>query len=116
MLALLFPYLVKAETTRAGCHWVTGHGGEFLQCMPNYYIQGACESNGNLPECKVGGGGIGKAVGTAIYCCPTTDDLNFSQRTNCIKIGQHSGHNLICPYETAAFGRCFSTSKGIKFY
>ena len=124
LLLTLIINAIYAEE-RASCYWpTTNESGKMISCMPGYYIKGACESYQH-PECKINTG-IQKAL-NGIKCCPVTDELNFDNRSNCIYIGQNrlmpvtsvhkridvfSGHNLACPYNTAAFGRCSSSSPG----
>ena len=48
----------------------------------------------------------------AIKCCKVQPNLNFGNRKQCVTIGHNSGHNLSCPYDTAAFGRCSSAHDG----
>ena len=125
MLLTLFIKTLYAEE-RASCYWpTTNESDKIISCMPGYYIKGACESYQH-PECKINTG-IQKAL-NGIKCCPVTEELNFGNRSNCIYIGQNrsvkrvikyiivsiyfSGHNLACPYNTAAFGRCSSSSPG----
>ena len=48
-LSVIFYHLTQAET---GCYWATGNTGAFLECLPEHYIQGACES-GQRAECRL---------------------------------------------------------------
>ena len=35
------------------CYWAIGESGDFLECLPDFYIKGACES-GSRSDCKFG--------------------------------------------------------------
>ena len=35
------------------CYWAIGESGDFLECLPEFYIKGGCES-GSRSDCKLG--------------------------------------------------------------
>ena len=35
------------------CYWAIGETGDFLECLPDFYIKGGCES-GSRSDCKLG--------------------------------------------------------------
>ena len=35
------------------CYWAIGETGDFLECLPEFYIKGGCES-GSRSDCKLG--------------------------------------------------------------
>ena len=65
---------------RFGCEWVTGGTGDFIECEPDFYIQGACESGQNK-DCKVEGLVGHDAFG--IRCCPVKEGFQFSNPREC---------------------------------
>lgn len=64
------------------CYWISASkSGEDLECLPDHYIDGACESGLN-DDCKVDG--ILGSQSAGIHCCPSDRNLNFEQQTNCV--------------------------------
>ena len=99
--------LSSVSASEVGCYWATGNTGAFLECLPEHYIQGACES-GQRAECRIN---FRATVSAGIKCCPTTPEMNFGSRRECAWFGANSGSTVTCPASNAAFGRCSTTGR-----
>ena len=77
------------------CYWSAGHSGQFIECLPDFYIKGACES-GSSNDCKVL---LTKKDSFGVKCCPVTEELNFGNTQGCKWLGGNSGDkvNLLKP-------------------
>lgn len=91
------------------CYWEGVKSGRYLECKPDHYMKGACES-GSRNDCNIDNGIIGGSS-FGIKCCPTTKDLDFAERDECQWFGGASGDNVSCPNGTAAFGRCSTSAR-----
>ena len=91
------------------CYWEGVKSGRYLECKPDHYMKGACES-GSRNDCNIDNGIIGGSS-FGIKCCPTTKDLDFAERDECQWLGGASGENVSCPNGTAAFGRCSTSAR-----
>lgn len=92
-----------------GCYWTGSKSGQFLECLPDYFIKGGCES-GSRNDCNIDAGIVGTDASFGIKCCPSDRSLNFHGQEECLWIGGESGANVACGNGRAAFGRC-STSQ-----
>ena len=63
-----------------GCYWAVGVSGQRLGCLPDFYIDGGCESD-NSEDCNFDGILGGESFG--IHCCPSDRNMNFVDITNC---------------------------------
>ena len=105
----LFLLLVNYSwADRDGCEWLTGETGDFVECQPDYYIRGACESGSNK-DCQVEGLIGHQAFG--IHCCPIKTGFEFGNTRECKWFGGASGDYITCVDGQAAFGRCQTSSK-----
>merc|ERR1711962_1918944 len=98
------------------CHWITGGSGDFIQCLPDFYIDATCGS-GSREDCRFmregedGTAQMGKYA-FGIHCCPATKQLPVGAPDDCQWYGANTGENAECPGVNAAFGRC-STNKSV---
>lgn len=113
LFALLLVNCHVARADRDGCEWLTGATGDFLECEPDFYIRGACESgtenHGSGRDCQVNGLIGHQAFG--IHCCPIRDGFDFGNTRECKWFGGASGDYVSCVDGQAAFGRCQTSSK-----
>ena len=104
---------VAAPGPGPACYWQGAKSGTYLECLPDYYIRGACES-GSCDDCQVDSSGIiGSDASFGIRCCPSESwpgGLDFHEQRDCEWLGGDSGVNVPCKQNRAAFGRC-STSQ-----
>lgn len=100
-----------AERRPGDCYWAVGHSGDEVECLPDFYIAGACESAGR-EECRVSGF-EGFAMG--IHCCPSDKDHHFEDREDCAWGDAESGEDISCPEGKAAFGRCATSNKNSSY-
>ena len=106
-VVLLSIKLCFCQVGGGGCYWAVGKSGNNLECLPDFYIHGGCES-GSRDDCTFDGLVGGDAFG--IQCCPSDRQMNFEGATNCIWYHGLSGRLVACPEGQVAFGRC-STSQ-----
>ena len=69
--------LIKAP---GDCYWTGAGSGSQLECLPEFYIKGGCES-GSRDNCHVDG--IIGSQSFGIHCCPVDRSLALGNRSNC---------------------------------
>ena len=74
------------------CYWTSAGSGYNIECLPEFYIKGGCES-GSRDDCKFDGILGGEAFG--IRCCPVDRTLALGERNNCEwNYGTRQGSNF----------------------
>ena len=96
---------VAVAQSQSSCYWAGTTSGKYLECLPDFYLKGACES-GSRNDCNIDAGIIGTDASFGIKCCPTDRNLDLSSRGECLWVGGDSGINVACNNGMAAFGRC----------
>merc|ERR1712156_823907 len=96
-----------------GCYWAGSKSGEFVECLPDFYVKGACES-GSRNDCNIDAGIIGTDASFGIKCCPSDRTLDFTNQDECLWLAADTGENLACGEERAAFGRCSTSARSGK--
>ena len=62
------------------CYWTSAGTGFNIDCLPDFYIKGGCES-GSRDDCKFDGILGGEAFG--IRCCAVDRSLDLGDKYNC---------------------------------
>ena len=88
------------DLTEESCHWMAGHSGQYIDCLPDFYVKGACES-GHNNDCKIDSLKGKDAFG--LKCCPATKELDFRHSHNCQWLGGKTGEK-----EVLIFPKIFS--------
>ena len=95
------------------CYWAGQKSGGYIECLPDFYIKGACES-GSRNDCNIDGGVIGTDASFGIKCCPADKNLDLTNQRDCVWLGADSGIDLPCQNGQAAFGRCSTSARSGK--
>ena len=103
---------------RSQCYYAGGVSGAYVECWPDFYIAGLCESGstagdngGHAHECH--GGGI-QGYDFQLTCCLSDPFHNFIDRTMCEWRVEECGVEVDCSINAdgietpgrAAYGRC----------
>ena len=101
------------EPLQATCEWVGSKSGQTAACLPNWYINGVCQSK-NTPSCKESTFSTGRYI-HMIQCCQMK--YNNDPNHNCTQVAYHDGHasQEICPDDSDStmqgmYGVCGSAS------
>merc|ERR1712026_249392 len=84
-----------------GCYWAGQQSGGFVECLPDFYIKGSCES-GSRNDCNIDAGVIGTDASFGIKCCPSDRTLDFTNQDECLWLAADTGEEVTCGEEQAA--------------
>ncbi|CAG5112318.1 Oidioi.mRNA.OKI2018_I69.chr2.g6545.t1.cds [Oikopleura dioica] len=103
--------VLSVASAQSGCNWIWGNSGDRLECLPNFYVDGVCES-GRRDDC----GGLGTAVSFGIHCCPASRNIPIGILSDCGWVSGGTGEDIECPKSEAgvtqlAFGRCSTSAR-----
>ena len=121
----IFATIISLTSAQGVCQWQWAKSGDRLKCLPNFYIDGMCES-GRRDDCgwakekfalyilKFRGVGTSRSFG--IRCCPSSRSIPIGEFQNCEWQGGGTGVNVECPVNGAgrmqlAVGRCSTSAR-----
>lgn len=107
----LATFIFSLASAQGGCNWIWGESGNRLECLPNFYIDGVCES-GRRNDC----GGLGTSASFGIHCCPASRAIPIGQVSNCGWVSGATGEDISCPQNEegqtqVALGRCSTSAR-----
>lgn len=101
------------EPLQATCEWVGSKSGQTAVCLPNWYINGVCQSK-STPSCKVSTLSTGRYI-HMVQCCQMK--YNNDPNHNCTQVANHDGKSSqeYCPDATTTsvqgmYGVCSSST------
>ena len=82
LLGFLFATSATASLIKApgDCYWTSAGSGSNIECLPEFYIKGGCES-GSRDNCHIDGLVGSQSFG--VHCCPVDRSLSLGGRNNC---------------------------------
>ena len=80
MKNILIVLSISSALGQLDCYWAVGQSGNKVECLPDFYIKGGCES-GSRDDCNFGGILGGDSFG--INCCPSDRSISFENRSDC---------------------------------